>query len=98
MLHTSRASRGMVVAPHHLAAESGLADTLGQLGRAGLTDFYRGGIARSMAEDLRRAGHRVEITRAFDSTMGHAGALVLHPNGVIEGASDPRSDGSTAGF
>ncbi len=90
MLDTTRASRGRVVAPHHLAAESGLAilkeggnaieaaaDTLGQLGRA---------------------GHRVAITRAFDSAMGHAGTLALHPNGVIEGASDPRGDGSAAGF
>ena len=51
-----------------------------------------------LIEDLRRAGHRVELTWAFDSAMGHAGALVLHPNGIIEGASDPRSDGSAAGF
>ena len=51
-----------------------------------------------LIEDLRRAGHRVELTRAFDSAMGHAGALVLHPNGITEGASDPRSDGSAAGF
>jgi gamma-glutamyltranspeptidase len=35
---------------------------------------------------------------AFDGRMGHAGALVRHENGVIEGAADPRSDGSVAGF
>ena len=30
--------------------------------------------------------------------MGHAGALVHHPSGVIEGAADPRSDGGVAAF
>jgi len=30
--------------------------------------------------------------------MGHAGALVRHPSGLIEGAADPRSDGIAAGF
>jgi gamma-glutamyltranspeptidase len=35
---------------------------------------------------------------AFTSTMGHAGAIVLHPDGVFEGATDPRSDGAASGF
>ena len=26
-------------------------------------------------------------------TMGHAGAIVRHPDGVIKSANDPRSDG-----
>jgi gamma-glutamyltranspeptidase len=26
--------------------------------------------------------------------MGHAGALVRHPDGALEGATDPRSDGA----
>jgi gamma-glutamyltranspeptidase/glutathione hydrolase len=30
--------------------------------------------------------------------MGHAGAIVLHPNGVLEGATDPRSDGQVAAW
>jgi gamma-glutamyltranspeptidase/glutathione hydrolase len=37
------------------------------------------------------------LDEAFSDTMGHAGALVRHPNGVIEGAADPRSDGAVAG-
>jgi gamma-glutamyltranspeptidase len=46
---------------------------------------------------LRDAGHVVEVLpEAFSDTMGHAGALVRHANGVIEGAADPRSDGSVA--
>jgi len=35
---------------------------------------------------------------AFDSALGHAGAIVRHPDGMMEGASDPRSDGVAAGF
>jgi gamma-glutamyltranspeptidase/glutathione hydrolase len=29
--------------------------------------------------------------------MGHAGAVVLHPDGRLEGAHDPRADGGAAG-
>jgi len=43
---------------------------------------------------LRLAGHDVEIVGDFEEVMGHAGALVVHPSGLIEGASDPRSDGA----
>ena len=47
---------------------------------------------------LRTAGHDVELLdEAFSDTMGHAGALVRHPDGRIEGAADPRSDGIVAG-
>ncbi len=46
---------------------------------------------------LRDAGHQVEVLdQDFSDTMGHAGAVVRHPDGVIEGASDPRSDGLVA--
>ena len=47
---------------------------------------------------LRSAGHDVEVLEEFTSTMGHAGALVLRPDGVIEGASDPRSDGGVSAW
>ncbi len=51
-----------------------------------------------LVSKLKDAGHQVEILdEAFSDTMGHAGALVRHPNGVIEGAYDPRSDGCAAG-
>jgi gamma-glutamyltranspeptidase len=47
---------------------------------------------------LRAAGHDVEVLpAAFSDTMGHAGALVRHPDGRIEGAADPRSDGAACG-
>ena len=52
----------------------------------------------SLVAALKAAGHQVEqLDEAFSDTMGHAGALVRHPDGVIEGASDPRSDGAAAG-
>ena len=42
---------------------------------------------------LKAAGHEVELTPAFSSLMGHAGAVVHHPGGHFEAANDPRSDG-----
>jgi len=47
---------------------------------------------------LRAAGHDLEVVGPFDEIMGHAGALVRHPSGVIEGAADPRGDGGAAAF
>ena len=47
---------------------------------------------------LRNAGHDIEEIGQFDEIMGHAGALVHHPNGLIEGAADPRGDGIAAAF
>jgi gamma-glutamyltranspeptidase len=51
-----------------------------------------------LVEELARRGHEVELMSDFDETMGHAGAVVRHPDGIFEGASDPRSDGAAAGF
>ncbi|CAH1652093.1 gamma-glutamyltransferase family protein [Chelatococcus asaccharovorans] len=52
----------------------------------------------SLIADLRGAGHDVALVDAFTSTMGHAGAIVRHANGLLEGASDPRSDGAATGY
>ena len=49
-------------------------------------------------EALRRAGHDVEVVGPFEELMGHAGALVRRPDGLIEAASDPRGDGAAVGF
>ncbi|GAA0297683.1 gamma-glutamyltransferase family protein [Sphingomonas oligophenolica] len=54
--------------------------------------------ALDLYDDLRAAGHRVELMPAFTSMMGHAGAIVRHPTGVLEGATDPRSDGQVAAW
>lgn len=53
-----------------------------------------GRFAPDVVEALRGAGHPVEITAPFTSVMGHAGAIVRHADGRLEGASDPRSDGA----
>ena len=45
---------------------------------------------------LEERGHDVEIVEDFSETMGHAGAIVWHREGLLEGASDPRSDGAVA--
>ena len=49
-------------------------------------------------EALRAAGHEIVVVEPFSDLMGHAGALARGPDGVIEGAADPRSDGRAAGF
>jgi gamma-glutamyltranspeptidase/glutathione hydrolase len=48
--------------------------------------------------ELRAAGHAVELVAPFETMMGHAGAIVRDPAGVLEGASDPRSDGGVAAW
>lgn len=48
--------------------------------------------------DLKNRGHEIDVLPAYDSVFGHAGAIVRHPNGVLEGATDPRADGVVAAF
>ncbi len=55
-------------------------------------------LGAELIDDLRARGHDVEVLGDFEETMGHAGALVGHPNGSLEGAFDPRGDGAVAGF
>lgn len=49
-------------------------------------------------DGLRRRGHDVELLDEFSDTMGHAGAIVRQPDGLLLGAADPRSDGVVAGY
>lgn len=51
-----------------------------------------------VAERLRALGHEVEMLTDYSEAVGHAGAIVRHNNGMLEGAFDPRSNGSAAGF
>ncbi|CAH0407181.1 unnamed protein product [Chilo suppressalis] len=53
---------------------------------------------KNTVEYLKERGHKVEILEQFSEKMGQAGALVRHTNAVMEGAFDPRGDGSAAGF
>jgi oxamate amidohydrolase len=57
-----------------------------------------GRIDGNLADRLLSAGHDVEVlNQDYSDTMGHAGAVVLHPDGTLEGAHDPRADGGAAG-
>jgi gamma-glutamyltranspeptidase/glutathione hydrolase len=52
----------------------------------------------ALIEALAAAGHDVDVlAEDYSDVMGHAGAVVLHPNGTCEGAHDPRADGGAAG-
>jgi gamma-glutamyltranspeptidase/glutathione hydrolase len=53
----------------------------------------------SVVERLADAGHDIEILpEAYSDTMGHAGAVLLHPDGLMEGGHDPRADAGVAGL
>ena len=54
--------------------------------------------APEVISDLRTAGHDIEIVEPFTAMMGHAGALMRHPDGRLDGATDPRSDGSVCAW
>jgi gamma-glutamyltranspeptidase/glutathione hydrolase len=52
----------------------------------------------NLIDRLADAGHDVEVVaEPYADLMGHAGAVVLHPNGSCEGAHDPRADGGAGG-
>ena len=56
------------------------------------------GFAPELYAALVEAGHDVERVGPLTATMGHAGAIVHHANGALEGATDPRSDGGVASW
>jgi len=52
----------------------------------------------NLIDQLMSAGHDVAVLDdGYSDTMGHAGAVVLHPDGTLEGGHDPRADGGAAG-
>ena len=52
-----------------------------------------------VAKALEKAGHVVEWHKLpYADLFGHAGMLVRHPDGSVEAAHDPRSDGGSAGL
>lgn len=48
--------------------------------------------------ELARRGHQAQKLADYDETVGHAGALIRHPDGILEGGADPRSDGVVAAY
>lgn len=51
-----------------------------------------------LMQALKDAGHDVEWLPDYSSLVGHAGAVVLHPDGLVETATDPRADGAALSF
>jgi oxamate amidohydrolase len=63
--------------------------------RLRVEDGFDGGLL----DDLIRAGHDTDVlAERYCDTMGHAGAVIIHPDGSLEGAHDPRADGGAAGL
>jgi gamma-glutamyltranspeptidase/glutathione hydrolase len=57
-----------------------------------------GRTAGNLIDRLLAAGHDVTaLAEPYVEMMGHAGAVVLHPDGTLEGGHDPRADGGAAG-
>ena len=53
----------------------------------------------NVIDRLMSAGHDVSVLdEPYSDTMGHAGAVVLHTDGTMEGGHDPRADGGAAGI
>ncbi len=67
---------------------------MGEASTLGIENRFPDAVVRALGD----AGHAVRLTGPFADPMGHAGALVAHPSGLIEGAADPRSDGVVAAF
>ncbi|BAO00788.1 gamma-glutamyltranspeptidase [Candidatus Pantoea carbekii] len=55
-------------------------------------------ISKKVVKKLKKLGHPIELISNFSEIVGHAGAIIRHKNGMLEGAFDPRSNGSAAGF
>jgi gamma-glutamyltranspeptidase len=56
------------------------------------------GFDGNLIDRMVAAGHDVDVlSERRSDTMGHAGAVVLHPGGELEGGHDPRADGGAAG-
>ncbi|MXP67601.1 gamma-glutamyltransferase family protein [Pantoea sp. Aalb] len=49
-------------------------------------------------QHLCNCGHKIELLKNFSEIVGHAGAIIRHKNGMLEGAFDVRSNGSAVGF
>ena len=49
-------------------------------------------------KELKARGHDVEKLSDWDESVGHAGMIIRHANGVLQGGYDPRSNGAAIGF
>jgi len=52
----------------------------------------------AVIDALRERGHDVEVIGAYDESVGHAGAILRDASGMLQGGSDPRSDGGVGAW
>ena len=58
-----------------------------------------GRVARSVVDELKQRGHRVNIQPNYTDVMGHAGVIAIDlPTQVRSGGADPRGDGLAIGY
>jgi oxamate amidohydrolase len=56
------------------------------------------GMDGDVLDRLLGAGHDVDVLpERHSDVMGHAGAVIIHQDGTLEGGHDPRADGGAAG-
>jgi gamma-glutamyltranspeptidase/glutathione hydrolase len=52
----------------------------------------------AVLDALRERGHDVEVIGAYDESVGHAGAILRDASGMLQGGTDPRSDGGVGAW
>ncbi|MBP3730531.1 MAG: gamma-glutamyltransferase [Mailhella sp.] len=68
-------------------------------GDSGNSLLLEGRFDDRIAGELAARGHQVRRAKAFTDAVGHAGAILINAEtGVMQGGSDPRSDGLAAGW
>lgn len=68
-------------------------------GEGGPHVIVEGQIAEHWSDGLVARGHEVRVLAPFDTSFGHAHAIVIEPTGMLAGAADPRTViGSVAGL
>ncbi|WP_048757269.1 gamma-glutamyltransferase, partial [Afipia felis] len=55
-------------------------------------------VGMATAQELSARGHETSMISANSPLGGQAGAIVIHDDGLMEGAHDPRSDGLAIGL
>ncbi|BFM50503.1 gamma-glutamyltransferase [Marinomonas sp. THO17] len=82
---------------HHLPLEQAISQGRWLLGRTWGDESHNlkleQDFANRAASILEDRGHDLVVVESCNELMGHAGAVVLHPSGDAEAATDPRSDG-----
>ena len=59
------------------------------------TTFEKGAFSNKTLESLRKKGYQMD---EMDGTLGRMDCVLVHPDGTLEGASDPRADNTSVGY